>query len=85
MTSDRSGERWMRDSSWGVDRDATVGSDAMRWRPEPRPSVPFLEDVLERQGRRPSPGAERSPASWTRDQADELWRSVGGVLRDLPD
>lgn len=67
---------------WGVDQDRELGPDAMRWRPEPAPGMPWLADLLyqpELLGPRALTAVTGPPPA----EVDALWQSVGEAFRDL--
>ncbi|HEX3424725.1 MAG TPA: hypothetical protein VHT30_01245 [Acidimicrobiales bacterium] len=64
-------DRWLIESQMVIERDVTVSSDAMRWRPD---CVPV---VVRR------PGLDRP--TWSVDEATAMWLAIGQAYRHLTD
>lgn len=84
MTSQPDGNGCLPEDQWGIDRDPSVGGDAMRWRPEPAPGVPFLADVM-RSRPNPLPRRRKRTDAQSRGEVNALWMAIGNAYRELTD
>lgn len=80
-------DRWLLESQMVIERDVSVSSDAMRWRPDCVPGG-SLAATTSGWRSRSSEGVRRpglNGPAWSVDEATAMWLAIGQAYRHLTD